>query len=86
MQCKKTGWMMRRQKKISPTCLVSPLPVESYLQSTEFSMITFASKIEFLVNSLLPSITFITIVMIIGIPEHHKQRGQYHVTCRTPAD
>ena len=27
---------------------------------------------------------FITIEMFVGLPEHHRQPGQYRVTCRTP--
>ena len=27
---------------------------------------------------------FITTAMFVGLPEHHRQPGQYRVTCRTP--
>lgn len=81
----KIGWVMDGKTKEKGFSHLSPLllPNESYLQSTVTLRLKYFFKNWVLENLFVVFSNVHTILTIVGLPEQHKQLGQYHVTCRT---
>ena len=72
---------MRRQKR--SLFHFPSLPPASWEHWVQYNK-TYSMKNWILGKLSVVLLVFITNFSIVGIPEHHKQQEQYHVTCRTP--